>query len=132
MKTRTITRFEEIESWKLARKLSLEIWEISSQGAFVKDRGLYDQINRSAGSVMDNIAEGFGRGGNREFIHFLSIARASNDELRSQLYRAFDRKHLSQPLFQQLFDQSLLTGTKISKFIKYLQFSSHKGQKFKR
>ncbi|MEN0051892.1 MAG: four helix bundle protein, partial [Bacteroidota bacterium] len=80
----TFKRFEEIEAWRLARELENKIWKCSNDGTFGKDYGLKNQINRSTGSVMDNIAEGFGRGGNKEFIQFLCISRASNDEVRSQ------------------------------------------------
>jgi len=127
----TFKRFEEIESWRLARELANRIWEYSNKGTFRQDYGLKNQINRSAGSVMDNIAEGFGRGGNKEFIQFLCISRASNDEVRSQLYRAFDRKHLEEETFNQLFKESLKVGTKINNLIQYLRKSDFKGDKFK-
>lgn len=127
----TIKRFEEIEAWQLARKLTQDIWDISTNGQFSKDSGLKRQINRASGSIMDNIAEGFGTGGNKEFINFLGIARASNDEVRSQLYRALDRKHLSASDFDKLLKRSVLLGAKINKFIEYLKSSEHTGQKFK-
>ena len=131
MKTKKITRFEDIESWKLARKQAERIWELSNHGSFVVDKSLYWQINRAIGSVMDNIAEGFGRGGAREFINFLTIARASNDEVRSQLYRALDRDHISRQDFEQLSRLSCTTGTKITNFITYLQGAEIKGIKFR-
>ncbi len=125
-----IKRFEEIEVWNRARTLSKEIWEISKEGSFARDFGLRNQINRSSGSVMDNIAEGFGRGGTREFINFLGIARASNSEVRSQLYRAFDRGHIHKETYVQLIESSLQIGRMINGFIKYLKNSKIKGQKF--
>lgn len=131
MKTKKITRFEDIESWELARELAAAVWQISNQGSFLKDRDLYWQINRATGSTMDNIAEGFGRGGNREFINFLTIARASNDEVRSQVYRAFDRSHISEEECTRLCVYSTATGTKINNFINYLKSSEIKGHKFK-
>jgi four helix bundle protein len=91
----TIKSFEEIEAWQRARPLSKEIFELKIFGSFSKDYRLRDQINRSTGSIMDNIAEGFERGGTKEFIQFLAIAKGSAGEVRSQLYRARDRKHLN-------------------------------------
>ena len=90
----TIKSFEEIEAWRKARVLSKEIFELTQKGSFSKDFSLRDQINRSSGSIMDNIAEGFERGGNTEFIQFLSIAKGSAGEVCSQIYRAHDRNHL--------------------------------------
>lgn len=75
-------KIEEIEAWNKARGVAKLIWEVSSEGTFAKDFSLKDQINRAAGSVMDNIAEGFGRGGNKEFSSFLSIARGSAQEVK--------------------------------------------------
>ncbi|MBX2927842.1 MAG: four helix bundle protein [Saprospiraceae bacterium] len=77
-------KIEDIEAWNKARALAKQVWEVSNQGSFVRDFSLKDQINRAAGSVMDNIAEGFGRGGNKEFSNFLSIARGSAQEVKSQ------------------------------------------------
>src|ERR1043165_7006866 len=87
----TITRFEELEIWKLAREQSKEIYLLTRVTNFSKDFELKNQINASAGSAMDNIAEGFDRFTNKEFSQFLVISKGSNSEVRSQLYRAFDR-----------------------------------------
>lgn len=84
----TIKSFEEIEAWQTARSLSKEIFGLTNFGSFSKDYGLRDQINRATGSIMDNIAEGFERGGSKEFIQFLAIAKGSAGEVRSQLHRA--------------------------------------------
>jgi four helix bundle protein len=102
----TFKTFEDIEAWQKARELSKSIYEITIIGNFSKDYSLKDQINRSAGSVMDNIAEGFERGGNREFIQFLAIAKGSIGEVRSQLYRAKDRNYIEPENFNQLFEKS--------------------------
>ena len=88
----TVKRFEELEIWKLARKICDEIYQVSISTPLQKDYKLNNQIKGSSGSIMDNIAEGFERDGNREFIQFLSISRGSSGETRSQLYRVLDRK----------------------------------------
>lgn len=103
----TIKSFEEIEVWKRARVFAKQIYSCTSTGAFSKDYSLKDQINASSGSIMDNIAEGYGRGGNKEFITFLCYTRGSADESRSQLYRAFDRQHISEEVFTKAQNRSL-------------------------
>ena len=127
----TIKRFEDIEAWELGRQLSVEIWDETNKETLANDWGLKRQINRASGSIMDNIAEGFGRGGNKEFINFLGIARASNDEVRSQLYRTLDRKHIDETNFERLYKLSVKVGVKINNFMEYLRTSEIKGQKFK-
>ncbi len=127
----TIKKFEDLEVWQKARSLCQEIFGITNQGTFVKDISLRRQINRSSGSIMDNIAEGFERGGNKEFIQFLFIAKASAAETRSQLYRALDRKHISQHKFNELYELSNQIGKMIMSFINYLKKTDIKGRKFK-
>ena len=85
-------------------------------------------MNRSCGSVMDCIAEGFERSGNNEFKNFLVMAKGSNGEYRSQLYRCLDRKHLTEEKFQDLLNNNIMIGNKINSFINYLQNTSYKGQ----
>lgn len=87
----TIKTFEDIESWKLARKLCKKTGEFIDNGRFKKSFRLIAQIDGSPGSVMDNKAEGFERGTRKEFINFLGYAKGSCGEFRSQLYRALDR-----------------------------------------
>ncbi len=126
----SIERFEDIEAWKKARELTREIYRITNQGAFVKDFGLCDQIRRAAVSIMSNIAEGFGRGGNREFIQFLSTAKGSASEVEAQLYVALDAEYITKDQFQQLYGLAQSSGKMIGGFIRYLQKSDHKGVKF--
>ncbi|TAN14924.1 MAG: four helix bundle protein [Chitinophagaceae bacterium] len=127
----TIKRIEDIEAWQLARQLSKEIYYMTQTGTFNNDFSLKDQINRSSGSIMDNIAEGFNRNGNKEFIYFLTIAKGSCGECNSQLYRAYDRMHISNELFEQLHAKTNHVGVLLQRFIEYLKRSSFKGQKFK-
>lgn len=88
----TIKKFEELDIWQLARQLCNKIFVYTEKSKFAKEFGLKRQIRDSSGSVMDNISEGFGRGGNKEFINFLSFAIGSCCEVKSQLYRALDWK----------------------------------------
>ena len=125
-----IEKFEEIEAWQKARELTREICRITNQGSFVKDFGLRDQIRRAVVSVMSNIAEGFGRGGNKEFIQFLSTAKGSVSEVQAQLYVALDAEYITKEQFQLLYNLAQSSGKLIGGFIRYLQKSDHKGVKF--
>jgi four helix bundle protein len=125
-----IEKFEDIDAWQKARKLTREIYRVTNQGAFAKDFGLRDQIRRASVSIMSNIAEGFGRGGNREFIQFLSMAKGSVSEVQAQLYVAVDAGYLTKDQFQQLYSLSQSTGNLIGGFIRYLTKSADKGVKF--
>jgi four helix bundle protein len=127
----TIQRFEDLEVWQLARELALDIFNETLNLPFAKDYELVGQIRRSSGSAMDNIAEGFERGGKKEFIQFLGIAKGSAGEVRSQLYRALDRKHITQEKFDFLFKKVTLLSKKLSSLITYLKNSEFKGFKFK-
>jgi four helix bundle protein len=84
----TVKSFEELEIWQLSREICQEVWDVFERTTLGKDFELKNQMNRSSGSIMDNIAEGFERNGRKEFIQFLSYSKGSCGELRSQLYRA--------------------------------------------
>jgi four helix bundle protein len=90
----TIKRFEDLEIWQEARELSKYVFKLSSLEPFKSDYKFRDQMRASSGSTMDNIAEGFCRGGNKEFYQFLSISRGSCGEVRSQSYRAYDYEYI--------------------------------------
>ncbi|OOV28652.1 four helix bundle protein [Flavobacterium sp. LM5] len=126
----TIKRFEDLEIWQEARKLSKEVIILSKETDLRTDFRLKDQIKASSGSVMDNIAEGFERNGNVEFRQFLSIAKGSAGEARSQLYRIFDNDYIDKEKLDSLiFEYEKLSG-KINNFISYLNKKDFKGTKF--
>ena len=126
----TINRFEDLEIWKEARRLAKEVHLIAIHTELRSDLRFKNQIKASSGSVMDNIAEGFERDGNLEFRQFLSIAKGSAGETRSQLYRVFDFEYISEQKFEALkTDYGNLSG-KIKNFITYLNKKDFKGNKF--
>jgi len=122
-----IERFEDLIAWQKARKLTQLIYQVSRRGAFAKDFGLSGQIQRSAVSIMSNISEGFERGGRGEFHQFLSIAKASCAEVRSQLYVAFDVGYLN----QDEFDHLLAQAEEVARIVGGLRVSVQKQRKAK-
>ena len=116
----SIRRFEDIESWQMGRDLSRQVYDMARESGLSRDFSLKDQMLRSAGSIMDNIAEGFDAGSNREFVRFLQYSKRSCSELQSQLYRALDQGYVSQERFGQLFDLTGNTRDKIGAFLQYL------------
>ena len=111
--------FEDLEVWKEARRLTNEVYATTRDTGFSKDFGLRDQIRRAAVSVMSNVAEGFERGGNQEFIQFLYIAKGSCGEVRSQLYVALDQEYVGRKLFDQMFNSLKRLSGMISNLIDY-------------
>jgi len=105
-----IERFEDLIAWQKARSLTYIVYQVTRQGAFARDFGLSNQIQRSAVSIMSNLAEGFERSGLGEFHQFLSTAKSSCAEVRSQLYVALDVGYLSQVEFEQLLAQAEEVG----------------------
>lgn len=122
--------FENLQVYKEAVLFCDEIWKIIIETSLSKDYKLKEQISGSSGSVMDNIAEGFGRGGNKEFMMFLSYARGSCCESKAQLLRAFNRNHISKELFMKLDLDANNLIDQLPKFINYLKTSEKKGSKY--
>jgi four helix bundle protein len=127
----TFKRFEDIEAWQKARVLAKEIFLVTKCEKMARDFKLIDQINGSSGSIMDNIAEGFGRGGKLEFIQFLGIAKGSAQESKSQLYRVLDREYVDEKKFTELYGKADEIVKMLSGLINYLNQSEIKGLKFK-
>ncbi|HRI61543.1 MAG TPA: four helix bundle protein [Saprospiraceae bacterium] len=124
------SRFEDIEAWQLARQLCNMIHAWTLRPEFSKNFKLRDQIEGSSGSIMDNIAEGYERGGNKEFVNFLSIAKGSCGETRSQCYRVLDFKYINQIEFDEAYALCMKISTKITNLMNYLIDSDRKGFKF--
>lgn len=125
-----IEKFEDLEIWNKAREICVDIETLFETTELGKRFSMKDQMDRSSGSIMDNIAEGFERNGNREFVNFLSFSKGSYGELKSQLYRAFDKKLISQDEFNDLSIKIELVKNKIGAFMKYLNTTEIKGLKF--
>ena len=123
----TIKKFEDVEAWKVARDLCNKIGEVIESGSLKKNYRLIGQIEGSSGSIMDNIAEGFERGTRSEFIQFLGYSKGSCGELRSQLYKALDRKYISQQQFDEFYVMAVRISAMLQKLIEYLQQTEVKG-----
>jgi four helix bundle protein len=126
----TIERFEDIQAWRSARESTQMIYGLSTVGRFSKDFALRDQIRRSSISTMSNIAEGFEREGNKEFLNFLSIAKGSCAESRAQLYVALDCSYISEDEFNRVNQKLEETGRLIGGFMMYIANSNMRGSKF--
>jgi len=124
-----ITKFEDLEIWQDARNLCKKIRWIAENTSLSKDYSIKDQILRSSGSIMDNTAEGFERDGNKEFIQFLSIAKGSLGETRSQVHRAYDAGHINEEKYHELINDCLNLAPRIAGLITYLSKSEFKGIK---
>ena len=118
-----VEQFEDLEVWKLARKLTGKMYSLSRAGALAKDFGFRDQICRAAVSIVSNIAEGFERRSNSQFMQFLDIARGSAGEVRAQLYIALDLGYVSQKQFQDAFDDIESIGKMLTSLIRHLRSS---------
>ena len=115
----TAERFEDLVVWPEARVLRKEVSAATKEGAFARDFEMRGQIRSAALSTMNNIAEGFERGSNKEFTQFLNIAKGSNGEVRSQLYIALDQEYLAAHEFERLKTQGISLSRRLSRFITY-------------
>lgn len=125
-----IERFEDLEIWQLAKNLANQVYDSTSVGQFSQDYVLRDQVRRAAVSIFSNIAEGYERNGNKEFVQFLYIAKASCGEVRAQMIFAKERGYISENDFEKVNKNLISLGNQIGGFIKYLRNSEIKGFKF--
>jgi four helix bundle protein len=126
-----IAKFEDILAWQKARELTKQVYAHAKVGPFARDFGLKDQIQRASVSTMGNVAEGFERGGDKEFVQFLSHSKGSCGEVKSHLYVALDQQYISQSQFTTLYSGADEVGRLLSGFMDYLRQSSLRGRKFK-
>jgi four helix bundle protein len=126
-----VERFEDLKIWQVAIELCRMIHILTIKDQFARDFKLVGQINGSSGSIMDNIAEGFERDGNKEFIQFLTFSKGSCGETRSQLYRAMDYQYITQDEFDAAYKMTLEESKMLKGFIQYLKDSDLKGNRFK-
>ncbi|NQT25674.1 four helix bundle protein [candidate division KSB1 bacterium] len=127
----TYHTFTELDIWKKARDLNKQIYALSANGLFAKDFCLQKQIRRASISIMSNIAEGFERDGNKEFLQYLSVSKGSLGEVMSQLYIAFDLTYIDKQSLNDLMDMSKELSKRIGGFMKYLKQTPLKGNKYK-
>lgn len=126
-----VKRFEDLDVWVAAKDASVMIYKITENESLRKDFGLKDQIRRASISIISNIAEGFERNGNKEFIQFLSIAKGSAGEVRAQLYIIKELEFINEEEFTLLNEKVTQVSKMLSGFINYLKQSELKGSKFK-
>ena len=125
-----VKQFEDLEIWKEARRLTQAIYQLTKSDKFSRDFALRDQVRRAAVSIMSNIAEGFERGGNQEFVQFLYVAKASCGEVRSQIYVALDQGYMPKPDSEESIVSFRRLSGMIGNLINYLRRSGMKGAKF--
>ncbi len=123
-----IEKFEDIIAWQKALELCDLIYAKTNKELFSKDFGLKDQIRRASVSVVSNIAEGFERESNNQFIYFLLIAKASAGELRSQIYIAKNQNYITKEEFEELNNKVIEVGKTIGGFVSYLKMQRKQAQ----
>ena len=117
----TIRRFEDVKAWQLGRELTKHVYQATRHGEFARDFGLRDQIQRASISITSNIAEGFERRTPKDFARFLSVAKGSTAEVRSQLYAALDLGYLDRATFDDLYATTEQISRALSGLIRYLR-----------
>ena len=125
-----VSDFEELLIYQQSRALAKQVYDITRQGEFKYDTRFVQQMRASSGSISDNIAEGFERQGNREFLQFLYIAKGSCGEFRSQINRAYDALFISKDTYEQMYADCRKLGAGILNFIKSVKSFESKGSKF--
>ena len=126
-----IKKFEDLDIWQSARGLTRVIYEITSRNEFAHEFSLKDQMQRAAVSILSNISEGFERDSNKEFLTFLSYAKGSCGELRSQLYVALDQHLVDENEFKRIYEKAIELSKMLSSFMSYLRHCGIKGNKYK-
>jgi four helix bundle protein len=127
----SVKRFEEMEVWKKSRLMVKMIYFITNEPGFSRDWPLASHLRKTAISIISNISEGFERDGNKEFVNFLSIAKGSCGELRSQLYAALDQNYIDENQFIEISNLAIEISRSLKGLINYLQNSDFKGIKNK-
>lgn len=127
----TINKFEELEIWRLAREPYKKISVVADRLRANKEFRFAEQMKSAAGSIMDNIAEGFERSSRFEFVNSLGIAKGESGELKSQLYRCIDNNYINESEFTEFYSDADILSKKIASFIIYFNKTEHKGLKFK-
>lgn len=125
-----VDNFEDLRIWQMASELCTKIYKTTREGEFKFDSRFVQQIRASSGSIMDNIAEGFERQGNKEFKNFLFIAKGSAGEVRSQIIRAHNVGLINDEKYKELYDDCLKLSSSINKFIQTLKSSEFKGTRY--
>ena len=123
-------RFEDIVVWQMGRQLVKDVYALTRKGPFAKDFGLRDQIQRAAVSVPSNIAEGFERDGNKEFVKFLYIAKGSIGEVRSQMYNAFDLGYVTESEMSEVLDAAMRISSGLNSLIRSLTSAARQGRRY--
>lgn len=117
----TFGRFEDIEAWQNGRRLTVAVYRASRESAFARDFASRDQMRRASISITSNIAEGFKRNSAAAFLHFLSIAKGSAGEVRSQFYVALDERYIDEQVFDELYALTTTIIRQIGGLMRYLR-----------